>query len=154
MIDLVFHEPQIPPNTGNAMRLSANTGARLHLVEPLGFRMDDASLRRAGLDYRDQASVTVHADWAALRLTMAGRRMFALTSRGTQSLYDTQLGRDPVLVLGTERSGLPPEVLADFPAEQRLRLPMVAGSRSLNLANAAAASLYEAWRQSGFEGSL
>lgn len=154
MFAVVLYQPEIPPNTGNIIRLCANTGAELHLVEPLGFDITDKGLRRAGLDYHEYARVLRHADWNACRTTMAGRRLFAMTTKGTSSPFSTALQTDDVFVFGRETSGLPLEVLAEFPPEQRLRLPMQAGQRSLNLSNAAAVTVFEAWRQAGFAGSL
>ena len=154
MFAVVLYQPEIPPNTGNIIRLCANTGAELHLVEPLGFDITDKGLRRAGLDYHEYARVLRHADWNACKTTMAGRRLFAMTTKGTSSPFCTALQTDDVFVFGRETSGLPLEVLAEFPPEQRLRLPMQAGQRSLNLSNAAAVTVFEAWRQAGFAGSL
>ena len=154
MFAVVLYQPEIPPNTGNIIRLCANTGAELHLVEPLGFDITDKGLRRAGLDYHEYARVLRHADWNACKTTMAGRRLFAMTTKGTSSPFSTALQTDDVFVFGRETSGLPLEVLAEFPPEQRLRLPMQAGQRSLNLSNAAAVTVFEAWRQAGFAGSL
>lgn len=150
MFDVVLLNPEIPPNTGNVIRLCANAGARLHLVEPLGFSMDDRRLRRAGLDYHELAFVRVHPGWDACMASMGGARRFAL-SRHAERRYDTVAFQPgDVLVFGQETRGLPPEVLEGFPADCRLRLPMVAGNRSLNLSNAVAVVLYEAWRQAGF----
>ena len=154
VIDIVLHRPQIPPNTGNVMRLCANTGVRLHLIRPLGFDLADAQLRRAGLDYRDVADVVVHDDWSAAQEHFPDRIVYMLTGRGQHSLFDADLRVDPVLVLGTERSGLPDGLVASVPERQRLRLPMAPDSRSLNLSNAAAVALYEAWRQQGFPGAV
>ena len=152
MFDIVLYEPEIPPNVGNAIRLVANTGARLHLVQPMGFTLRDKQLRRAGLDYHELASVTVHADWCACCELLAGRRMFAVTTRATQC-YDVPAYRErDVFVFGPETRGLPNEVLATFPPQQRIRLPMRAANRSLNLSNAVAIVVYEAWRQLGFSG--
>ena len=152
MIDIVLFEPEIPPNTGNVIRLCANTGARLHLVEPLGFRIDDKELRRAGLDYHEHADMRVHKDWAACLAHLAGRRLFALTTRGTRKPSDVAWHENDVMVFGAETRGLPQAVLDTFAPEQRLRLPLRPGNRSLNLSNAVAVSVYEAWRQLGFEG--
>jgi tRNA (cytidine/uridine-2'-O-)-methyltransferase len=152
MLDIVLVEPEIPPNTGNVIRLAANAGARLHLVEPLGFAMEDRQLRRAGLDYHELASVTVHRDWPACRGFLAGRRRFAFTTKGDKLYTDIAYAANDVLVFGAETRGLPEEVLDDFPASHRLRLPMRPGNRSINLSNAVAVVLYEAWRQLGFEG--
>jgi tRNA (cytidine/uridine-2'-O-)-methyltransferase len=156
MIAIVLVTPEIPPNTGNVIRLAANTGAELHLVEPLGFRLDDRELKRAGLDYHEYARVAVHRDWDACRVALdphAARRWYALTTRGARSLYDCGLNANDVLVFGSETSGLPPEILAGFAADARLRIPMRPGVRSLNLSNAVAVAVYEAWRQAAFAGS-
>jgi tRNA (cytidine/uridine-2'-O-)-methyltransferase len=150
---VVLYQPEIPPNTGNIIRLCANTGAELHLVEPLGFVITDKGLRRAGLDYHEYARVVHHADWADCKAALLGRRMLAMTTRGEASPFTTELCADDVFVFGRETSGLPPEVLAEFPPAQRLRLPMQAGQRSLNLSNAVAVTVFEAWRQSGFAGA-
>jgi len=154
VIAVVLYQPEIPPNTGNIIRLCANTGAELHLVEPLGFDITDKGLRRAGLDYHEYARVSRHADWAACKAALAGRRLLAMTTKGQASPYSLSLQSDDVFVFGRETSGLPPDVLAEFPPEQRLRLPMQPGQRSLNLSNAAAVTVFEAWRQGGFAGSL
>ena len=153
MFAVVLYQPEIPPNTGNIIRLCANTGAELHLVEPLGFDITDKGLRRAGLDYHEYARVLRHADWEACKAALAGRRLFAMTTKGQGSPYSTALQEDDVFVFGRETSGLPPEVFDEFPPERRLRLPMQAGQRSLNLSNAAAVTVFEAWRQQGFPGS-
>lgn len=151
-MDVVLLEPEIPPNTGNAIRLCANTGARLHLVKPLGFRLRDRQLKRAGLDYHEFASVTLHEDWPACMEFFRGRRMFAVTTRGARR-YDLVRYRDhDVFLFGPETRGLPDEVLADFSPAHRIRVPMLPGNRSLNLANAVAVVVYEAWRQIGFRG--
>ncbi len=154
LIAVVLHQPEIPPNTGNVIRLCANTGAELHLVEPLGFRWEDRSLKRAGLDYHEFARVFRHSDWAACCAALAGRRRFALTTRATQRFDAPVLRDDDVFVFGCETSGLPPEVLAEFPDEHRLRLPMRPGQRSLNLSNAVAVTVFEAWRQLGYAGAV
>jgi len=152
MFAVVLVAPEIPPNTGNVIRLTANTATDLHLVEPLGFRMDDRDLRRAGLDYHEFARVRVHPDWHACVEALGARmaRAFAFTTRGVQSLYDTRFVPGDVLVFGCETSGLPQSVLDDFPEDRRLAIPMRPGVRSLNLSNAVAVSVYEAWRQQGF----
>ena len=150
---VVLVAPEIPPNTGNVIRLCANTGAALHLVEPLGFRMDDRELRRAGLDYREYASVQVHASFDACRhrlATPSQRAWHAFTTRATQSLYDARFGAEDVLVFGRETAGLSAEILDRFAPRARLRIPMRPGVRSLNLSNAVAVAVYEAWRQIGF----
>jgi tRNA (cytidine/uridine-2'-O-)-methyltransferase len=153
MLELVLVRPEIPPNAGNAIRLAANTGARLHLVEPLGFSMDDRQLKRAGLDYREMASVQVHRDWPACRAALAGRRLFAVSTRGTVNYAEVRYAEGDALVFGSETSGLPTALLEEFPPAARLRLPMRAGNRSLNLSNAVAVVAYEAWRQLGFGGA-
>ncbi len=154
MVAVVLFQPEIPPNTGNVIRLCANTGAELHLVEPLGFRWEDRSLRRAGLDYHEFARVFRHADWSVCKTALAGRRRFAISTRGGQRFDAPVLCADDVFVFGSETSGLPAEVMAEFPEEQRLRLPMLPGQRSLNLSNAVAVMVFEAWRQMGFEGGI
>ena len=152
MFDIVLFEPEIPPNTGNTLRLACNTGARLHLVRPLGFTLKDRQLARAGLDYGDLASVTLHDDWRACLTFFEGRRLFAVTTRGTKR-YDLAAYREhDVFVFGPETRGLPPPVLDDIPREQHVRVPMQPGNRSLNLSNAVAVVLYEAWRQNGYAG--
>ena len=154
MIAVVLFQPEIPPNTGNVIRLCANTGAELHLVEPLGFRWEDRSLRRAGLDYHEFASVFRHRDWSACKAVLADRRRFAISTHGDQR-FDTPVFRaDDVFVFGRETSGLPAEMMAEFPDKHRLRLPMLLGQRSLNLSNAVAVTVFEAWRQLGFAGGV
>ena len=152
MFHIVLVEPEIPPNTGNVIRLCANTGCQLHLVEPLGFSMDDKLLRRAGLDYHEYAEVRRHASWDALVSTMHPnpQRMFAMTTRGSRSVYDLRFQPGDWLVFGCETRGLPPALRDSFPPEQRLRLPMRPDQRSPNLSNAVAVVTYEAWRQNGF----
>ncbi|HEY4582840.1 MAG TPA: tRNA (cytidine(34)-2'-O)-methyltransferase [Lysobacter sp.] len=157
MFDVVLYQPEIPPNTGNAIRLCANTGARLHLVEPLGFDMDDRQLKRAGLDYHEYATVKVHTDLDAalahLRDMHGDRlRMFAFSTRG-QVRFDTPHYREgDAFLFGPETRGLPDDVLDALPESQRLRLPMRPGVRSLNLSNAVAVTVFEAWRQQGYAG--
>jgi tRNA (cytidine/uridine-2'-O-)-methyltransferase len=151
VLDLVLYRPAIPPNTGNIMRLCANTGARLHLVGPIAFDLSDAAVRRAGLDYRDQAVVTEHADWAAARAALPGR-WFAVDTSGTRRYDEARFALGDVLLFGTERTGLPGQVLAEFDPDAVLRIPMLPCSRSLNLSNAVALVAYEAWRQLGFPG--
>ena len=153
MFDVVLFEPEIPPNTGNVMRLCANTGARLHLVRPLGFTLTDRHLGRAGMDYRHLAKVTVHDDWTACCAALANRRMFAMTTRARLGHDAPGFRADDVFVFGSETKGLPASVLRGFPGERCIRLPMIAESRSLNLSNAVAVVVYEAWRQNGFAGS-
>lgn len=152
MFHIVLVEPEIPPNTGNVIRLAANTGCTLHLVEPLGFSMDDRLLRRAGLDYHEYAEVRRHADWPALldRERPPAERMFALTTRGTRRVHDVAFQAGDWLVFGSETRGLAPELRESFAAEQRLKLPMREGQRSLNLSNAVAVTVFEAWRQLNF----
>ena len=153
MFDIVLYQPEIPPNTGNVIRLAANTGSRLHLVRPLGFLLDDRHLARAGLDYADIRSVTIHDDWGACRRMMSGRRMFAFSTRGTRSLASAAFAQNDVFVFGQETAGLPQSVLDDFNADERLRVPMVPNIRSINLSNTVAVVVYEAWRQCGYAGS-
>jgi tRNA (cytidine/uridine-2'-O-)-methyltransferase len=153
MFDVVLFSPRIPPNTGNVIRLCANTGSRLHLVEPMGFVLDEARVRRAGLDYHDMAVVTVHPDLAAAREALAGRRWFATTARGGTAPHESQLRPGDVFLFGPEPTGLPDDILGTFGPERRLRVPMVPGNRSLNLSNAVAVIVYEAWRQNGFAGA-
>ena len=152
MFHIVLVEPEIPPNTGNVIRLAANTGCALHLIEPLGFSMDDKHMRRAGLDYHEYAQVTRHENWdaflAALRPDPA--RLFALTTKGTRRVHDVAFKPGDWLVFGSETRGLAPELRDSFPAPQLLRLPMRDGQRSLNLSNAVAVTVFEAWRQNGF----
>ena len=154
MYAVVLYQPEIPPNTGNVIRLCANTGTELHLVEPLGFRWEDRSLKRAGLDYHEFARVFRHADWSACQSALVGRRLFAVTTRGGQRFDSPVFQIDDVFVFGSETSGLPADVLAGFPENQRLRLPMRPGQRSLNLSNAVAVTVFTAWQQSGFAGGL
>jgi tRNA (cytidine/uridine-2'-O-)-methyltransferase len=151
---VVLYQPEIPPNTGNVIRLCANTGTELHLVEPLGFRWEDRALKRAGLDYHEFARVFRHADWDACQAALAGRRLFAVTTRGVQRVDSPVFQSDDVFVFGSETSGLPAGVLAGFPEGRRLRLPMRPGQRSLNLSNAVAVTVFTAWQQSGFAGGL
>jgi tRNA (cytidine/uridine-2'-O-)-methyltransferase len=156
MVAIVLVHPEIPPNTGNVIRLAANAGAELHLVEPLGFRLEDRELKRAGLDYHEYTRLIAHRDWAACRAAVdpdRARRWHALTTRATRSLFDCAFRPDDVLVFGCETSGLPDTVLAEFAPDARLRIPMRSGVRSLNLSNAVAIAVYEAWRQGGFAGS-
>src|SRR5688572_10372465 len=150
MFDVVLYEPEIPPNTGNAVRLAANTGARLHLVRPLGFTLRDRQLARAGLDYADLSAVTIHSDWTACRAHFEGRRMFAATTRAATRYDLPRFAPGDVFVFGPETRGLPDAVLVSFPVDRRIRIPMVAGSRSINLSNAVAVVVYEAWRQHDF----
>ena len=158
MFDVLLYQPEIPPNTGNVIRLCANTGARLHLIEPLGFSLDDRQLKRAGLDYHEYATLRVHAslDTALAALARAsGRppRLFALSTRNGVRFDAPAFAADDAFLFGPETRGLPDDVLAAVPSPQRLRLPMREGNRSLNLSNAVAVVVYEAWRQQGFAGA-
>jgi tRNA (cytidine/uridine-2'-O-)-methyltransferase len=155
MFHIVLVHPEIPPNTGNVIRLAANTGCQLHLVQPLGFDLSDKQMRRAGLDYHEYAPLKVHPNWDALAATMAtlGGQAYALTTRGTKQPHGCAFAPGDWLVFGSETAGLPPAVRDGFPAERQLRLPMRAGQRSLNLSNAVAVVVYEAWRQHGFIGA-
>jgi len=154
MFDIVLYQPEIPPNTGNLIRLAANTGCRLHLVEPLGFDLSDKQVARAGLDYHDMACVRVHTDWAAAQAALPGRRWFALTTKGSARYADIAFQDNDVLLFGPESRGLPPDILAQFGTGHRLRLPMLPGSRSMNLSNAVSVVVFEAWRQNGFAGGV
>lgn len=154
MFHIVLFEPEIPPNTGNIIRLCANTGAHLHLVKPLGFRLEDAQLKRAGLDYHEYASLRVHENWQACKAALAGKRMFALTTKGSTRHTEHSFQAEDVFVFGPESRGLPEEIRAEFDASHRLRLPMLPNSRSLNLSNSVTALLYEAWRQNDFQGAV
>lgn len=153
MFDIVLVEPEIPPNTGNVIRLAANTGARLHLVRPLGFSLDDKQLKRAGLDYHEYAALAVHAGWQDFARQMQGRRMFAFATSAERLFTGVRYARDDVLVFGKEATGLSAIVLETFPEEMRLRLPMRPGNRSINLSNAVAIAAFEVWRQLGYAGA-
>lgn len=154
MFNIVLYQPEIPPNTGNIIRLAANTGATLHLVEPLGFNLEDRELKRAGLDYHEYAGLVVHKDWAACcaHLHLQGARMFAFSTRATQRHTGPAYRACDALVFGPETRGLPQDLLESFPVAQRLRLPLRPNNRSLNLSNAVAVAVYEAWRQLDFAG--
>jgi tRNA (cytidine/uridine-2'-O-)-methyltransferase len=154
MFHIVLVHPEIPPNTGNVIRLAANTGCALHLVEPLGFSMDDKLLQRAGLDYHEYANVQRHASWPAFlgAAQPPPARLFAFTTRGARPFADVTWQRGDWLVFGSESAGLPAAVRDGFDAAQRVRLPLRAGQRSLNLSNAVAVAVFEAWRQCGYEG--
>ncbi|MEV0293352.1 tRNA (cytidine(34)-2'-O)-methyltransferase [Nocardia sp. NPDC050710] len=154
MFRLMFHEPAIPGNTGNAIRLVAGTGCELHLIEPLGFDLSESKLRRAGLDYHDLASVTVHKSLAAAWEALDPDRVFAFTTQATTRYTDIAYREGDVLLFGTEPTGLPAEVLADPYLTELVRIPMLPGRRSMNLSNAAAVTVYEAWRQHGFPGAV
>lgn len=153
MLHVVLFQPEIPPNTGNVIRLCANSGAALHLIRPLGFDLDDTKLRRAGLDYHEYAAIAVHDDFASFIATTAPQRLFALSTRGDVR-YDTiRYAEGDALLFGAETRGLPQDVLDGPDVTQRLRLPMRPGNRSLNLSNAVAVVVFEAWRQLGFDGA-
>ncbi len=152
MFHIALFEPEIPPNTGNIIRLCANTGTALHLIEPLGFKLEDKQLKRAGLDYHEYANLTLHKNWDAFKQAIHGKRMFAITTKGSQNYAKVSFNADDVFVFGPETRGLPEEIRNEFLPEFRLRLPMLPDSRSLNLSNSAAVLLYEAWRQINFEG--
>lgn len=154
MFTVVLYQPEIPPNTGNIIRLCANTGCELHLVKPLGFPLEDAKLKRAGLDYHEYARMVVHEDWEACLAHLAGRRIFAATTKGATRHDRIAFHAGDVLLFGPESRGLPPEVLDSLPTAQRVRLPMQAESRSLNLSNAVAVLVFEAWRQHDFAGGI
>jgi tRNA (cytidine/uridine-2'-O-)-methyltransferase len=154
MFDVALFEPRMAPNTGNIMRLVANNGCRLHLIEPLGFDLEEKKLRRAGLDYRDLANVTRHTDFSAFQKAMQGRRIWAITTKATRTYSDADFAPNDVLLFGSETGGLSPQVHASLTAEYKLRLPMQPNNRSLNLSNAVAIVSYEAWRQQGFDGAL
>lgn len=152
MFSLILYEPEIPPNTGNIIRLCANTGVQLHLIEPLGFELDAPRLKRAGLDYREFATVTTHKSLEQCLQTLHSPRVFAMSTRGTTCHDQPQYQRGDTFLFGPETRGLPQTILESVPPEQRLRLPMQANSRSLNLSNCAAVIVYEAWRQNRFLG--
>jgi tRNA (cytidine/uridine-2'-O-)-methyltransferase len=151
-LDVLLYQPEIPPNTGNAIRLCANTGARLHLIEPLGFDLQDKQLRRAGLDYHEYATLQVHATLEAALAAIAPRRLFALSTRGSQRYDQPRYLPGDALMFGPETRGLPADILESLPPEQCLRLPMRPHNRSLNLSNSVAVVVFEVWRQSGFAG--
>ena len=154
MFAVVLYQPEIPPNTGNIIRLCANTGADLHLVKPLGFPLDSAKMRRAGLDYHEFAKVVVHENFADCLNALAGRRIFALTTKGSSRYDKADFQAGDVFLFGPETRGLPAEILASLPAGQKLRLPMTEGSRSMNLSNTVAVMLFEAWRQNDYQGGI
>jgi len=150
MFEVILYEPEIPPNTGNVMRLCANTGARLHLIEPLGFSLEQRELRRAGLDYADLANVRTHPSLAGCLEAIAGARVYAVETGGALPYAAARFRPGDALLFGPETRGLPPQALAQVAPDDVLRIPMRAGNRSLNLANAVSLVLYEAWRQQGF----
>jgi tRNA (cytidine/uridine-2'-O-)-methyltransferase len=153
MFNIILFQPEIPPNTGNVIRLCANTGAHLHLIRPLGFELDDKQLRRAGLDYHEYAAVQVHDDLPQCLNTLGHPRLFALTTKGAQPFFDMEFRAGDAFLFGPESRGLPADILDALPPEQRVRLPMRPDNRSLNLSNAVAVTVFEAWRQNGFAGS-
>ncbi len=153
MFHIILFQPEIPPNTGNVIRLCANTGAHLHLIRPLGFDLEDKNLRRAGLDYHEYAAVRVHDDLAQCLAALGQPRLFALTTKGAQPFFEVCFRAGDAFLFGPESRGLPTEILASVPPEQRLRLPMRPDNRSLNLSNAVAVAVFEAWRQCRFEGA-
>jgi tRNA (cytidine/uridine-2'-O-)-methyltransferase len=153
MLQIVLYQPEIPPNTGNIIRLCANTGAQLHLIRPLGFELDDKRLRRAGLDYHEFASLAVHESFEAYLATARPEQLFACTTRGKRNYSEVAYRQGDALLFGPETRGLPLALLQTLPAEQWLRLPMLPQNRSLNLSNAVAVFVYEAWRQLGFKGA-
>jgi tRNA (cytidine/uridine-2'-O-)-methyltransferase len=150
MFDVILYQPEIPPNTGNIIRLCANTGARLHLVKPLGFSLDDRQMRRAGLDYHEYATVELYDDWPKCAARFRDQRIFAVSTKGAHRYDANRYDPGDAFLFGPETRGLPAELLGQFAPERRIRLPMLAESRSLNLSNAVAVIVYEAWRQSGF----
>lgn len=152
MFHVILVSPEIPSNTGNVIRLCANTGCRLHLVEPLGFTLSDAQVRRAGLDYHEMACVTVHRDWRACSEALGDARRFAMTTKAKRRHASADFLPGDAFIFGSESSGLPAAMLAEFAADEQLRLPLLPGNRSLNLSNAVAVTVYEAWRQQGFAG--
>ena len=153
MFHIVLFQPEIPPNTGNIIRLAANTGASLHLIEPLGFPLDDAKMRRAGLDYHEYANLTVHKNWGACRQALGQKRWFAASTKGCARYDQVTFQPDDVLLFGPESRGLPLEVLQELDEAHWLRIPMRPDNRSLNLSNAVAVMVFEAWRQLGFSGA-
>ena len=152
MLHIVLFQPEIPPNTGNIMRLAANTGCRLHLIEPLGFELDDRQLRRAGLDYREWVDTRRYGDFGEFLAAGEHRNLYAFTTRAQRLHSDAGFGDGDAMLFGPESRGLPDEILDSLPPERRLRIPMVTDSRSLNLSNTVAIAVYEAWRQQGFAG--
>lgn len=154
MFHVILFQPEIPPNTGNAIRLCANTGTQLHLVRPLGFDLDDKQLKRAGLDYHEYATLRVHDSLPDCLSALAGSRVFAMTTKASHPYHEMQFQPGDAFLFGPESRGLPEEVRALFEPQQRLRLPMLPDNRSLNLSNSVAVVVYEAWRQQGFAGSV
>ena len=153
MFNIVLFQPEIPANTGNLIRLAANTGCRLHLIAPLGFSLDEKSVRRSGLDYHELADLTVHESWQAAREALSDENWYAFTTKATSLYSETNFQPGDVLLFGPETRGLPPDVLAEFEDANKLKLPMRPGNRSMNLANTVSATVFEAWRQNGFSGA-
>lgn len=153
MFEVVLYQPEIPPNTGNVVRLTANAGCRLHLVRPLGFDLSTKQLRRAGMDYAEFADVQIHDDWSACRAALGDRRWWIFSARATHTLAEAHFEPGDVFLFGPESTGLPIEVQSQFAETSRLRLPMKSGCRSINLSNTVAIVVYEAWRQYGYRGS-
>lgn len=153
MFNIVLYQPEIPANTGNLIRLAANTGCHLHLIAPLGFSLDEKSVRRSGLDYHELADLAVHESWHAAREVLKDARWFAFTTKATHLYSEASFQPGDVLLFGPETRGLPAEVLAEFDAVSKLKLPMRPGNRSMNLANTVSATVFEAWRQNGFSGA-
>jgi tRNA (cytidine/uridine-2'-O-)-methyltransferase len=154
MLDIVLYQPEIPPNTGNIIRLCGNTGFTLHLIEPLGFSLDEKSVRRAGMDYSELAPVKIHADLATYLDTQQPKRVFACTTKGSQHYHTVRYEAGDALIFGPETRGLPEDFIFSLPPEQRVRIPMLPASRSMNLSNSVAVFVYEAWRQNDFGGSV
>lgn len=154
MLNVILFEPEIPPNTGNVIRLCANSGAQLHLVRPLGFELDDRQLRRAGLDYHEYANMQVHDNLDACLRTLPGSRLFAFTTKGSHPYHEVAFRDHDALMFGPESRGLPASILDALSPEQKLRLPMLPDNRSLNLSNTVAIAVYEAWRQCGFTNAV
>jgi tRNA (cytidine/uridine-2'-O-)-methyltransferase len=154
MFHIVLFQPEIPPNTGNVIRLAANTGCSLHLVKPLGFELEDKRMRRAGLDYHEFSTMKIHESWADCKVALEGHRFFAMTTKGSTRHDRIVYKKDDVFVFGPETRGLPEEIRAEFAADRRIRLPMMPDNRSLNLSNAVAITVFEAWRQMDFAGAL
>ncbi len=153
-MNVVLFEPEIPPNTGNIIRLCANTGCHLHVIEPLGFILDDKRLRRAGLDYGEWKDIKVHKNWQAFKQGIDEKNLLAISTKGTQHYHEHKFKQEDYLVFGPETRGLPATIRESLPAENVLRIPMLEGSRSMNLSNAVSVLVYEAWRQKGFDGAL
>ncbi|XXQ67845.1 tRNA (uridine(34)/cytosine(34)/5-carboxymethylaminomethyluridine(34)-2'-O)-methyltransferase TrmL [Neisseriaceae bacterium B1] len=154
MFTVVLYQPEIPPNTGNIIRLCANTGCDLHLIKPLGFPLDSSKMKRAGLDYHEFSSLTVHENFAACLAALAGRRIFALTTKGKTRPDQVAFQAGDVFLFGPETRGLPAEILDTLPENQKIRFPMMPDNRSMNLSNTVAITIFEAWRQHGYAGSL